>query len=309
MLYGRPFVCPPSLVTDLADAQPQPMAVVAANSAVVLESAWMALRHGLVEPVLVGDPARIKGIADEIGWTLAGCRIVPAEDDAAAARTSVALARRGEVAALMKGHIHTDMLMRAVLDKREGLRTGRRMTHVFHMSVPYSTRELIISDAAINVAPDIEMKLDIVRNAVGLAHALGNPHPRVALLSATEEPSEKMPSSMEAAAVVRRLEAEGLPDCDVYGPLAIDNAVSPVAARLKSIEHPVAGNADILVVPNIETGNALFKMMVYFIGATAAGIAVGATVPIVLTSRADPPEARVAAAALARRVTAAAVAA
>lgn len=303
MLCTRPFACPPSLLAG-AFAGAEPTAVVAANAAVVLESARAAQAQGLIEPILVGSPPLVHRAAEEIGWDIAGCRLVAAESEAEAARAGVGLARSGEARMLMKGHLHTDVLMQAVLDRRDGLRTGRRLTHVFHMSVPYSERELLITDAAVNVAPDLATKLDIVRNAVDLAHALGLERPRVALLSATEQPSDGIPSSREAAAVVRAF-AERNEDlgCDIHGPLAFDNAVSPVAARLKGIDHPVAGHADVIVVPNIETGNALFKLMVHFMGATAAGIVLGASVPIVLTSRADPPEARLASAALACRMT------
>lgn len=305
MLCERPFACPPSLLA-LTSGAAEPTAVVAANTATVLESARSAHQHGLIEPILVGTPALIKEAADAIGWDVRDHRVVAADSEDEAAAAGVALARSGQATILMKGHLHTDVLMRAVLDRRAGLRTGRRLTHVFHMSVPYSDRELMISDAAVNVAPDLATKLDIVRNAVGLAHALGQERPRVALLSATEQPSDSMPSSRAAVDVIRALAEtdEGL-RCDVFGPLAFDNAVSPAAARQKGIDNPVAGNADIIVVPNIETGNAIFKLMVYFMGATAAGIVLGASVPIVLTSRVDPPEARLASAALARRFTAA----
>lgn len=308
MLCDRPFSCPETLLAGIP-SHAEPTAVVAATSAVVLESAREATARGLIEPILIGSPAVIARLAGEMGWSLDGIRIVPADSEDEAARAGVALVRSGEARLLMKGHLHTDILMRAVLDRETGLRTGRRISHVFHMSVPYSARELMITDAAINVAPDHRTKLDIVRNAVDLAHALGNRRPRVALLSATEQPSSSVPSSLEAAAVMAALIEDGRDDFDVYGPLAFDNAVSPAAALLKGIDHPVAGHADILVVPNIETGNALFKMMVHFMGATAGGIVLGAAVPIVLTSRADPAEARLASTALARRMIATPVAA
>ena len=300
MLWDKPYACPPTLLKGIPSS-PEPTAVVAANSAVVLESAREAASRGLIAPILVGEPALVRRLADEIGWDIADLGLVPADSEEEAALKSVALVRRGEARILMKGHLHTDVLMRAVLDKAGGLRTGRRLTHVFHMSVPYSEREMFITDAAVNVAPNLATKLDIVRNAVDLARALGWERPRVALLSATEQATDSMPSSLEAAAAMQALLEQGCPHFDVYGPLAFDNAVSPAAARLKRIEHPVAGNADILVVPNIETGNALFKMMVAFMGATAAGIVLGASCPIILTSRADPPEARLASAALALR--------
>lgn len=277
------------------------MAVVAANASPIIESARAAQQEGLATPVLVGDVELMRRLAREAGWDLDGVRLVAAANEREAAEIAVALARGGEVASLMKGHLHTDVLMRAVLDKQAGLRAGRRrITHVFHMSVPTSARELLISDAAVNVRPDLDTQIDIVRNAVDLGHAIGWSRPKVALLSATEEASEKVPSSVQAHAVVERLTPESHGSYEISGPLAFDNAVSPRAAILKNLTHPVAGQADILIVPNLDCGNALVKMMVYFMSATAAGIVLGAKVPIALTSRADPPEARVAAAALVR---------
>ncbi|HYE51016.1 MAG TPA: bifunctional enoyl-CoA hydratase/phosphate acetyltransferase [Azospirillaceae bacterium] len=291
--------CPERLMALAAELGIVRVAVVAANSAVALESARLAAEAGLVDPVLVGDPAVIRRTADEIGWDLAGRQIVAAGDEAEAARLAVRLARTGAVAALMKGHLHTDVLMHAVLDRDKGLRTGRRLTHAFHMTVPGGGCDLIITDAAINVAPSVEAKLDIIRNAVDVAHRLGREEPSVAVLSCTEEVSERIPSTMEAAEVVRRCERGAVPGARVFGPVALDLAISVEAARIKGHRHPCAGTADILLVPSIETGNALFKMMVHYLDAIAAGVVLGASVPIVLTSRADPPAARVAAAAIA----------
>ncbi|AWJ85778.1 phosphate acetyltransferase (plasmid) [Azospirillum sp. TSH58] len=293
--------CPARLMARSAALEPVPTAVVAAGSPVALESARRATDLGLIEPVLVGDPAAIADSARRIGWTLHGACVVPARDDAAAARIAVALARSGDVGALMKGHIHTDTLMLAALHPKSGLRTGRRFTHAFHMTLPGSGRELIITDAAINVAPSLTTRLDIIRNAVELWRLVGGNDPRVALLSCTEEVTERVPSSMDADRLTRLCQQE-VPGATVFGPLALDLAVSAEAARIKNLSHPCAGAADILVVPNIETGNALFKALVHFLDAVAAGIVLGAAVPIVLTSRADPPAARIAAAAIAQIV-------
>ncbi|QCO07028.1 bifunctional enoyl-CoA hydratase/phosphate acetyltransferase [Azospirillum argentinense] len=293
--------CPARLMTRSAALEPVPTAVVAAGSPVALESARRAATLGLIEPVLVGDPAAIADSARSIGWTLHGACVVPARDDAAAARIAVALARSGDVGALMKGHIHTDTLMLAALDPKNGLRTGRRFTHAFHMTLPESGRELVITDAAINVAPSLNTRLDIIRNAVELWRLVGGSDPRVALLSCTEEVTERVPSSMDADRLTRLCQQE-VPGATVFGPLALDLAVSAEAARIKNLTHPCAGAADILVVPNIETGNALFKALVHFLDAVAAGIVLGAAVPIILTSRADPPAARIAAAAIAQIV-------
>ena len=232
-------------------------------------------------------------------------RIVDAAGDRKASETAVALARGDEVASLMKGHVHTDALMAAVVARETGLRTGRRLSHVFHMTVPASERVLMITDGAVNVAPDEGVLIDIAQNAIDMALALGVDMPKVAMLSGTESVINAMPSSVIAANVVRRAKAGEITGALVEGPFAFDNAVSPEAARMKGIDNPVAGNADILVVPNIEMGNGLFKMLVYFRSGLAAGVVMGARVPIVLTSRADPPEARLASAAVAAIIAAA----
>jgi phosphotransacetylase len=274
------------------------MAIAGAAGELALESARRAAEAGLIEPVLVGDALRIADLARSLGWDLQGLRVVAAEDETAAAETAVALARGNEVAAVMKGQIPTDVLMRAVVDRETGLRTGQRLSHVFYMTAPGRTGALTITDAVVNVAPDVETRLHITRNAAGLYHALGEAEAKVAVLSATEHPIKAMPSSMEAAEIVERA-ADEVAGALVEGPFALDLAISPQAAAVKGVDSKVAGRADILLVPNIETGNALFKAMVYFMIATAAGLVLGAKVPIVLTSRADPPEARLAATALA----------
>jgi phosphate acetyltransferase len=276
----------------------RPTAIVNAGADIAMESARLATDEGLIEPILIGDEAAIKASAARLDWDIAGYRLEPTADEEAAAKRGAAIAGAGEAAAIMKGHIHTDTFMAAILDRDAGLRTGRRFSHVFHMTVPDSDGELMITDAAVNIAPDLDTKMQILLNAVDMARALGQATPRVAVLSGTEEATERMPSSMAAAELARRAE-QAVPDALVYGPLAFDNAVSPAAAALKGIDHPVAGHADILLVPNIETGNALFKLMVYFMAACAAGIVLGAKVPIILTSRADPPAARLAATAIA----------
>lgn len=299
MLSDAPFEVPGYLMDRAHGLEVLHMAVAGADHMVAMESARQAQQAGLVKPVLVGDAGNIRALADSMEWPLDGVRIVHAEGEAEASRAAVALARDGEVSSLMKGHVHTDSLMRAVLDKQGGLRTGRRLSHVFHMTVPASDKVLLITDGAINVAPDVKTLLDIVRNAVDLAHALGIAAPRVAMLSGSESVMDSMPSTMLAAEVVQLAHMGGVEGALVGGPFAFDNAVSPAAAELKKIDNPVAGRADILVVPNIEMGNGLFKMMVYFMSGLAAGVVMGAKVPIVLTSRADPPEARLAATAIA----------
>lgn len=293
---------PDLLVATARSLGPIPAAVAAAGSAYALEGARRAFEEGILQPVLIGDPDVIRRTASEIRWGLDGIRVLAAEDDEAAAKRAVALARCGECGVLVKGHLHTDVLMLAALDKAMGLRTGRRFSHAFLMTLPQWQRGLFLSDCAVNVAPNVDTKVDIVRNLVDLAHALDIDDPKIALLSATEEVTDRIQSSTEAAEVTERCRV--IEGATIYGPLAFDVAVSEEAARVKGLDNPVAGHADALVVANIDSGNALFKMMVHFMGATAAGIVLGARVPIVLTSRSDPPHTRLVSAALARLLAA-----
>jgi len=298
MLSRRPFQCPPALLERAQSAPPVRTAIANAGADLPLESTRLAVDAGLMEPVLVGDRDAIAAAADRIEWDIGGFEIADAADETSAGMTAAKLCGDGAADALMKGHIHTDTFVRGILSRDSGLRTGRRLTHVFHMTVPEDDTALLITDAAINVAPDIETRLQAAANAVDLAIALGIDEPKVAVLSASEEATEAMPSTLDAAEITARA-VSAIPNASVFGPLAFDNAVSPEAAALKGIDHPVAGRADILLVPTIETGNALFKIMVYFMSACAAGIVMGAKVPAILTSRADPPEARLASAAIA----------
>ncbi len=300
MLSTEPFELPAALIAQAQTNDPVAMAVVGADHPVALDSAKQATEAGLIIPTLVGNDAIIRKLGDDAGWDLSNVQIINAEPEGPTANAAAALASRGEVQALMKGQIHTDALMRGVLNRDAGLRTDRRVSHVFHMTVPGSDKALMITDGAVNVAPDERTMMDIVHNAVGLAHALGYEAPKVAMLSGSESVMEGMPSTVLAARIVERAKAGEVESAHVDGPYALDNAVSPAAAELKGITGPVAGQADILAVPNIEMGNGLFKMMVYFRSALAAGIVLGAKVPIVLTSRADPPEARLAATAIAQ---------
>lgn len=264
-----------------------------------MESAKMAVDEGVIEAVLIGDLGDIQSIAKSMQWNLSGVKLLAAENDVDAAKQAAILAGNGEVAAIMKGHVHTDDLMRAVLSADAKLRTDRRLSHVFYMTVPGVDRPLCITDAVINVLPSVADKIDITKNAIGLMHALGNSDPAIALLSGTETANASMPSSIDAAEIAALAESGSISGARIAGPLAFDIAVSLDAANIKGFSNPVAGDADVLVVPNIESGNFLFKQMVYFMSATAAGIVLGAKVPVILTSRADPPVARLASAALA----------
>jgi phosphate acetyltransferase/phosphate butyryltransferase len=267
------------------------MAVVHPCDAVSLSAALDARAAGLIEPVLIAPRARLETVAQQAGLNLGELRIEDVPHSEAAAARGVELALKGEVEALMKGSLHTDELMGAVV--KSALRTGRRMSHCFVMQTPAYPRPFIITDAAVNIAPTLQDKADIIRNAVDLAHAFGLARPRVAILAAVETINANMPATLDAAALCKMADRGQITGAILDGPLAFDNAVSAAAARTKGIVSEVAGAADILVVPDLEAGNMLAKQLEYLGGAAAAGIVLGARVPIVLTSRADTREARI----------------
>lgn len=275
------------------------MAVVHPCSIDALEGAVAAARLGLIEAVLIGPARRIRDLAVEHGVDIAGLQLVDVPHSHAAAARGVAMARAGEVDALMKGSLHTDELLAEVVNAQTGLRTGRRISHVFVLDVPRYPKPLLITDAAINVAPDFEAKVDIVQNAIDLSRALGRVQPKVAILSAVETVTPKLKSAMDAAALAKMADRGQITGGLVDGPLAFDNAVSMAAAKTKGIRSEVAGDADILVVPDLESGNMLAKQLEYLGDAQVAGIVLGATVPIVLTSRADSAHSRIASCAIA----------
>jgi len=296
-LSQREVQCPRSLLKRAASAEPVTTAIIGAGHPLALESAREAQRAGIIQPLLVGDTKAIGQAAKEIGWDIEDLQIVEAASEERSAKEGAALARSGAVQMVMKGHIHSDTFMRPLLAKDTGIRGQQRLSHVFHMTLPGNDRAIMLTDCAVNVAPNIPTRLAIIENAVALAHKLGQQRPRVALLGASETVSNAMPVTGQCQEITAHFGATEL-QADVFGPLAFDNIVSVAAARMKGIEHPVAGNADIVVVPTIEAGNALFKMMVYLMSACAAGIVLGGSVPVLLTSRADPPAARLASAAL-----------
>jgi phosphate acetyltransferase len=281
------------------------VAVVHPCDEVSLESAVEAARLHLIEPVLVGPVERIRSVAKHAGWDIADIEIVPSEHSHDSAAKAVELVRAGRVEALMKGSLHTDELMAAVVPRQTGIRTARRISHCFVMDVPNYADALIITDAAVNIAPTLEEKVDIVQNAIDLAHALGVAEVRVALLSAMETVNAKVPSTIEAAALCKMADRGQITGALLDGPLALDNAISPEAAEIKKISSPVAGRANILVVPDLEAGNMLAKSLSFLAQADAAGIVLGARVPIILTSRADSLLSRLASCAVAVMVAAA----
>ncbi len=257
-----------------------------------------AAKHGLIAPVLVGPEAKIRAVAEAEGADLSGCKIVSTEHSHDAAQKAVAMARAGEVEALMKGSLHTDELMGAVVPSATGLRTARRISHVFVIDVPSYPRMLLITDAAVNIAPDARTKVDIVQNAIELAQVLGIEQPRVAILAAVETVNPDMQSTVDAAILCKMADRGQITGGLLDGPLAFDNAISEEAARTKKIVSPVAGKADILLAPDLEAGNMIAKQLQYLAGADSAGIVLGTRVPIVLTSRADSVRTRLASAAV-----------
>lgn len=264
-----------------------------------LRGALEARDQGLILPVLVGPRAKIRAAAEAHGLDLAGVEIIDAPHSDAAAAQAVALIREGRGELLMKGSLHTDELMRAVTAAATGLRTGRRISHVFIMDVPNHPETLFITDAAINIFPDLDAKRDIIQNAIDLWVAIGLGTPKVAILSAVETVTSKIPSTIEAAALCKMADRGQITGGLLEGPLAFDNAVDPEAAAIKGIVSPVAGHAQILVVPDLEAGNMLAKNLTFLSRADAAGIVLGARVPIILTSRADSVRTRLASCAVA----------
>lgn len=267
-------------------------AVVWPLSDVALKGAVEAASAGLITPVLIGNEAEIRAFAAELGVDITPYEIRHAETEFKAAVIGVEMCRNGSAQAMMKGSLHTDELMKAAMQRDTGLRTSRRISHVFVMDTPAYTRTLLITDAAINIRPEFEDKIHIVQNAINLAHALGIPEPKVALLSAVETVNPKIPSTMEAAALCKMADRGQITGGILDGPLAFDTAVSAKAATIKQLESPVTGQADILVVPDLESGNMLAKQLEYLGGAQLAGIVLGARVPVILTSRADSAETR-----------------
>jgi len=281
---------------------PTPAAVAHPCDQGSLEGAMEAARLGLIAPILVGPRERILALARSSGIDLSKVQIVDAPHSEAAAAAAVQLVREGKAEALMKGSLHTDELMAAVVKRDTGLRTARRVSHCFVMDVPGYDETLIITDAAVNIAPTLEDKVDILQNAIDLAHAMLFAEVRVAILSAMETVNPKVPSTVEAAALCKMLDRGQITGALVDGPLALDNAISLEAAKIKKIASPVAGRANVLLVPDLEAGNMLAKSLSFLAGADAAGIVLGARVPIILTSRADSVMTRLASCAVAALV-------
>jgi phosphate acetyltransferase len=287
------------LIAAARQVPAQPTAVAHPCDETSLRGVVEAARAGMISPVLVGPTQRIRQLAKSLELELDGFEMVDVPHSQAAAEKAVELVRAGKAELLMKGSLHSDELLAEVTKRDTGLRTGRRISHVFVMDVPGHAQTLFITDAAVNIAPDLLAKRDIIQNAIDLYAGLGFGRPKVAILSAVETVTPSIPSTIEAAALCKMADRGQITGGDLDGPLAFDNAISPEAAQIKGIKSPVAGRGEILVVPDLEAGNMLAKNLTFLSGADAAGIVLGARVPIILTSRADKVSARMASAAVA----------
>ena len=290
------------LLTRCASLEPVPTAVAHPCEASALTGAVEAAEKGLITPLLVGPAAEIKATANAAGLDLSKLEIVDVPDSHAAAARAVALVREGKAEILMKGSLHTDELMSAIVSREGGLRTGRRISHVFVMDVPTYHKVLIVTDAAINIAPTLEDKVDICQNAIDLAVSLGLEKPKVAILAAVETVTSKMPSTIDAAALCKMADRGQIKRGILDGPLAFDNAINRQAAETKGIRSEVAGDPDILLAPDLEAGNILAKQLSFLANADSAGMVLGARVPVILTSRADSVRSRIASCAVANLV-------
>ncbi len=293
MLSKKKIICPVNLLKIAKNKGPVEAVIVNAGKKVALESAKQAVEANLIIPFFVGDKSLIEKIAEEIKWDISKYKIIHEPIENNTAPIAAKLASEGKVKIIVKGHIHTDVLMKAVLKRDLNLIGKKRLSHVWHMTLEKNDKPLIITDGALNVLPKLETKMHILKNSIDFAKRIGISKPKVSVLSATEEVLDSMPSSVDARELTKRANEEGI-EADVFGPMAFDNSVSEKAAEIKGIKNTVAGKTDILLVPNVESGNGLVKMMIFFMGACAAGVVVGGKVPVVITSRADDVEARLA---------------
>ena len=293
MLSNKEIICPDNLLKIAKKKGPVKAVIVNAGKKVAIESAMQAVEANLIIPVFVGEKLIIEKISKEINWNISKYEIIDEAVENNTAPIAAKLASEGKVKIIVKGHIHTDVLMKAVLKRDLNLIGKKRLSHVWHMTLEKNDKPFIITDGALNVLPKLETKMHILKNSVDFAKRIGITKPKVSVLSATEEVLDSMPSSIEAKELTKRANDEGI-EADVFGPMAFDNSVSGKAAEIKGIKNAVAGKTDILLVPNVEAGNGLVKMMIYFMGACAAGVVVGGKVPVVITSRADDTQARLA---------------
>jgi len=293
MLSNKKIICPNNLINIAKKSGTADAAIVNAGEIFPMESVHKAVQHNLINPIFIGNESEIRKYAEKLNWEISKYKIINEKNENSTASIAAKLASEGKVKIIVKGHIHTDVLIKAVLKRDLNLIGKKRLSHVWHMTLGADDKPFIITDGVVNVLPKLEVKIHILRNAVDFANKIGIPRPKVSVLSATEEILESVPSSIEADLITKRAKKESI-NADVFGPLAFDNSVSKKSAAIKKIKNEVAGNTDILLVPNVEAGNALVKMMIYFMGACAAGVVVGGKTPVVITSRSDEAESRLA---------------
>ena len=293
MLSDKPTVCPNNLLDIAHQKKGIKVGVVNAGKTLPMLSIVDSVKEKLITPVLIGDETEIKKCAEDIKFDISEYEIIHEPIENNTAKIAAKLASEEKIKIIVKGHIHTDILMKEVLKREHNLLGKTRLSHIWHMTLEKDDKPLIITDGALNVNPNLKTKIHILKNVIDFCHRIKISRPKISILSATEEVLESMPSSIEAKEITEFAKKENL-NADIYGPLAFDNSISKKSAAIKGIKNLVAGEADVLLVPNVETGNALVKMMIYFMGACAAGVVVGGKVPVVITSRSDDATARLA---------------
>ena len=293
MLSNKEIVCPYNLLNAALKNKGVAVGIVNAGKPLRMHSVMDAVNENLVIPVFIGDKNEIKKCADDLKWDISKYTIVHEPDENKTAKVAAQLASKNKIKIIVKGHIHTDVLMKEVLKREYNLLGKTRLSHIWHMTLDKEDRPLIITDGVLNVLPNLKTKMHILKNVINFSNRIGIDRPKVAVLSATEEVLDSVQSSLDAKEITEQAKKENL-NADVFGPLAFDNSISKKSAAIKGIKNTVAGQADVLLVPSVEAGNALVKMMIYFMGACAAGVVVGGKVPVVITSRSDEAPARLA---------------
>ena len=293
MLSDKEIVCPNNLLNIASQKKGIVAGIVNAGNYLAMVSVMDAVNENLIKPIFIGDKDEINKCAEKLKFDISEFEVLHEPDENSTAKVAASLASEKKIQIIVKGHIHTDVLMKEVLKRKYDLLGKTRLSHIWHMTVDKESDPIIITDGALNVLPNVKTKMSILKNVINFCHRIGIEKPKVSVMSATEEVLDSVPSSKEASEITKLAKKEGL-NADVFGPLAFDNSISKKSASIKGIENKVSGSADVLLVPSVETGNALVKMMVYFMGACAAGVVVGGKVPIVITSRSDEAPARMA---------------
>jgi phosphate acetyltransferase len=293
MLSNKEIVCPNNLLDHAHKKKGVKIAIVNAGKPLPMLSAQDAVNENLIEPIFIGNKNEILKCAEDLKWDISNYEIIDEPIENKTAAIAAVLASKGKIKIIVKGHIHTDVLMKEVLKREYNLLGKKRLSHIWHMTISKEDKPLIITDGALNVLPNVKTKMHILKNVIDFSNRIGIERPKVAVLSATEEVLDSMPSSIDANEITKLAKEENL-NADVFGPLAFDNCISKKSAAIKGIKNNVAGDADVLLVPSVETGNGLVKMLIYFSGACAAGVVVGGKVPVVITSRSDESQARLA---------------